>query len=359
LTVAIRLLPGGLEPAPLDAYPFLSKVALLGADAILRKSAEPVLYIWQDIAVQGTIMVLAGGPGEGKTTLLFLFLAARLHQGDPKMLLGRPVMPANIGGFVVLIEGEHGEISTCRKLVKSCKIMGVEARIALERIIVIARKAVTIGSPEWRDIEKLITEGRVTDIAIDTIARVAPADANDEREQVAVFEQVAKAIERAPSEALKPTVVALAHTRKGGDRSSLESISGSTQRTGQADTVLGVEGKRNSTGRIVSSKVTFMKLREEPDDYPEPVSFTVLEGGTGIAHFDPADESTEPLSATAKRILELVSASGETPYSALKSGVTNGHYRKLALDELGSRGLVDRIERDGSVFYRLGSRNDP
>jgi hypothetical protein len=57
-------------------------------------------------------------------------------------------------------------------------------------------------------------------------------------------------------------------------------VSGSVQRTGQADTVLLVRGERVNS-RVVSSTVTFPKLREEPDEYPLPVTFAIVsEGGS-------------------------------------------------------------------------------
>ena len=55
-------------------------------------------------------------------------------------------------------------------------------------------------------------------------------------------------------------------------------MSGSTQRVGQADTVLLLQAERRD-GRVASTKVTFTKLREEPDDYPLPVEYVVKADG--------------------------------------------------------------------------------
>jgi hypothetical protein len=183
--------------------------------------------------------------------------------------------PAAAGKFVVLIEGEHSEASTSRKLVKSLKLLGVDDQ-ALGRVIIVARKAVVLGSPEWADIVRLIAAGLVSDIALDTVARVAPGDANDEREQVAIFDAVSQALERAPG-AEKPICWAVAHTRKNGTSGELSDVSGSVQRTGQADSVLLLKAERVD-GRVLSTRVTFAKLREDPDDYPEPVEFTISKG---------------------------------------------------------------------------------
>ncbi len=262
---------------PLRGLDRLARVALLGRDRILERAREPVVYVWQDIAVVGTILLLAGGPSGGKTTLLFLLLVARMNTGAPVAVLGRLVTPAPQGQRVVLIEGEHGEASTCRKLERSCELAAVDD-LALDRVIVVARKGVRINSPEWMEVVRLVEAGLVSDIAIDTVARVAPGDANDEGEQVAIFDTVAQTIEAAPP-GKAPTVWACAHTRKG-EASSLDDVSGSTQRVGQADSVLLVKGEKVG-GRTVSSTVTFAKLREEPDDYPAPVTFAIVSGEAG------------------------------------------------------------------------------
>lgn len=277
--------PTALEP--LRGLPALAAVALVGRDRILEIAHKPIAFVWRDIAVAATIIVLAGGPGEGKTTLLFLVLIARMNLGDPVDVLGRRVEPAPHGKWIVLIEGEHGETSAGRKLERSCELLGVH-NIALQRIVLVARKAVRIGSAAWDDVTKLVAAGLVSDIALDTIARVAPADGNDEREQAAIFDIVAQTIDAAPSEADKPTAWVCAHTRKNATGGDLTDVSGSTQRTGQADTVLLVKGERVD-GRTVSSTVTFAKLREEPDDFPTPVTFAIVRTPEGARRLDVGD----------------------------------------------------------------------
>jgi hypothetical protein len=205
------------------------------------------------------IVVVAGAPGGGKTTLLFLILAVRLHFGEPQNLLGLSLQPAPERKWIVLIEAEHGEGSTARKLVKSFRVLGLD-NAGLRRVIIVARKAVKLGSPEWNDVVTLIKEGVVSDVAIDTIARVAPADGNDEQEQVAVYEALSRAIEAAPDDA-KPIVWAAAHTRKGAT-GGLEDVSGSVQRVGQADSVL-ICDPRRSTGESYpreSSSKSFARI---------------------------------------------------------------------------------------------------
>jgi len=301
---------------PLRGLTLLAAVAILGRKRILELASKPVVYIWQDIALTGIVIVIAGGPGSGKTTLLFLILAARMNAGAPVKVLGRDVTPAPTGTYVVLIEAEHGDSSAARKLVKSCRLLGVGDE-ALDRVIIVARRGVRIGSPEWQEVGHMVAAGLVSDIALDTLARVAPADANDEREQVAIFDQVAQTIERAPSAETRPVVWTVAHTRKT-ETDELADVSGSTQRTGQADSVLMVKAERTD-GRVTSSRVTFAKLREEPDDYPMPVEYTVTPDR--IVDVDrPAEEDGRPLEERIAERLSLGPLTKTGLAKALKTG---------------------------------------
>jgi hypothetical protein len=289
---------------PLRGLEHLAPLATFGRDRLLSLAAEPVSYVWQNIAVASTIVLIAGPRSEGKTTLLFLVALARANAGESIPLLGYQVEPAPAGQYIVLIEGEHGAPSAARKLVRTMRILGVDDS-ALDRVIVVARKAVTLGSPAWRDVVRMVQAGIVSDIAIDTLARVAPGNADSEQEQVALFDTVAQAIDAAPSESTKPTVWAVAHTRKtmtGG----LDDVSGSTQRTGQADTVLMIKGEKVG-GQTVSTKVTFEKLREEPEQYPAPVSYSIK--GERLEYESDSADAALPLE---DRILSLLRVSPRT-----------------------------------------------
>lgn len=294
---------------PLAGLKHLGPIAVIGRAKLEALAAQPIPYVWQDTAVAGTIVLIAGPPGDGKTTLLFLILLARMHLGVPLVLLGRQIKPAPAGQWVVLIEGEHSEASAARKLLKTARILDVDAA-ALDRVIVVARKAVTLGSPQWADVVTLVARGLVSDIAIDTVARVMPADADNEREQVAIFDAVARAIEAAPVAEFAPLVWAVAHTRKNNTTGELSDVSGSAQRTGQADTVLLLKGERVD-GRTVSTKVTFAKLREDPDDYPLPVTFSIAPNREGVPRLILRGESTDsrPLE---QRIEELLAIGART-----------------------------------------------
>src|SRR6185437_10589352 len=104
---------------PLRGLAHLARVATLGRACLMDLACVQTHYVWQDIAVSGTIVLLASGPSEGKTTLLFLLLVARATLGAPVALLGRGVEPASRGKYLVVIEGEHSESSAARKLLRS------------------------------------------------------------------------------------------------------------------------------------------------------------------------------------------------------------------------------------------------
>lgn len=297
---------GPTEADPLRGLDALARVAVLGREQFLRLASEPVDYLWQDLVVGGTIVVIAGAPGEGKTTLLFLLLAARLHYGGPVTLLDRLIVPAARGRYVVLVEGEHGESSAARKLIRSFELLGLD-NAGLDRLILIARKAVRLGSPEWADVARLVAVGLVSDIALDTVARVAPANADNEAEQVAIFDLVAQTIEGAP-EGRRPTAWALAHTRKNGT-GGLADVSGSAQRTGQADSVLMLKAEKVD-GRVAEVTVTFEKLREPPDEHPGPATFAIDAGGLRQGPMGRKDaEDARPLE---ERILEQLTSAPRT-----------------------------------------------
>jgi hypothetical protein len=315
-----QLVPLGTAPQPTATDPLrglesLSKVAVLGAKRLRELAGIKPHFVWAQIAVAGTIVLIAAGPSEGKTTLLFLVLAARANTGNPVQVLARHVEPAPFGTWIVLIEGEHSESSAARKLFRSVALLRID-EACLDRVILIARKAVKLGSPEWQDVVRLVGAGLVSDIAIDTVARVAPSNADSEQEQAAIFDLVAQAIDAAPDEAHKPTVWANAHTRKNGRTGDVADVAGSVQRTGQADSVLMLEGEKVE-GRTVATKVVFAKLREEPDEYPLPVTFAVV--GDEVRVSTVADEAdARPLETRIAEQLESGPKTGNALAEALR-----------------------------------------
>lgn len=277
--------PSAWQPTVTDRFsglPLLKEISLRSRSRYCELAAQRIEYTWCDILVAGTIGVLAGSPGSGKTTLAYLYAAARATRGRSFVLLGREVYSADGSQSLVIIEAEHSEPSAARKLLASLRLLKLDdAVLKDERVITIARKAVTLGSPAWLEIVQLIAAGLVSDVIVDTVARFAPADANAEAEQVAIYDQVAQALERAPKDKPLPTCLLVAHTRKGAAAEDLEGVSGSTQRVGQADTVLLAEATREG-GRVLSTRVTVAKLREDPGDrWPVPISVSIAQGELG------------------------------------------------------------------------------
>jgi len=283
---------------PLRGLVHLAKVAVVGRERISELADRPISWVWDYIATSGLIVLLAAGPGCGKTTLLFLLIVARANRGAPVKVLGYTMAPSPDGTFIVVVENEHSDESAARILRKSCALLHVDES-ALDRVILVARGNVRIGSPAWGDVETLIKAGLVSDIVLDTLARTAPSDANDEREQVEVFSRIAQAIELAPSPDKRPMCWTAAHTRKHEGAPSLDDVGGSTQRAGQADVVL-LLGAQRTADKLSSVKLVFAKVREkDAEDWPEPVEYVVQKSGVVVV--DAPESDDRPLE---QRILE-------------------------------------------------------
>lgn len=287
---------------PMQGLAILPGIVLRGRQAIIDEAAKPIEYVWHEIAVAGTVNLIAGPPAEGKTTLLFLLLACRMAP-SPMPFLGRMVVPSPVGKYVVLIEAEHSDGGTARKLIQSFETVNVSTD-GLDKVLIIARKSVKIGDPAWNEVAYLVSLGLVSDIAIDTLARASSADSNNEEAQAEIFETIAMTIERATNAPDRPTVWLVAHTRKNDKTGGLGDVSGSTQRTGQSDTVIMVNGTKLESGETTKSTVTFPKLREPPDIYPKPATFSVLRAPDGRRYLS-ADTCTAAELA-AKPLEELI-----------------------------------------------------
>jgi hypothetical protein len=337
------------QPTENDLFsglPQLSGLVLRSGARYLVLAAQSVEYAWQDIIVVGTIVVLAGAPGSGKTTFIFLYIVARAQRGGPIMLLGREVYPAKPGQRILLIEAEHNEASTARKLLASLRLLGLgDDVLEGDRILTVARRAVTLGSPAWLECVQLIAAGLISDVIVDTVARFAPADANSEGAQVGVYSQIAQAIEQAP-EGKQPTCVLVTHTKKGGAAEDIEAVSGSTQRVGQADSVLIADASREG-GRVLSTRLTAVKLREDPGErWPAPHTFAI-QGGKLVQERAKPVKAPEPKQTAPARKQEKLNADalelGELVRDA--PGLGTVALREAAYAKLGwSNHRVDRVK---------------
>jgi energy-coupling factor transporter ATP-binding protein EcfA2 len=307
ITTAGELRP--IEPPtfedPFRNLPFFNANALWSRQTIEAEADKPIEYFWHLIASAGQIVMIAGPSGGGKTTLVSILIVALANTGEPIEVLGYRVTPAAARRFIVFVEAEHGKPSAARKLVKACRIAGIDPS-ALDRIIVLARSALQMGTDAWRELGRLVEAGLAAHLILDTLPQVAPGDANDEKMQAEIMRSMTALIELAPADG-RPVIWPVVHTRKSG-ADALEDVSGSVQRIGGADTVLIVNPERVD-GRVVASKVTFAKLREDPDPepWPMPVTFTIEGGRITINGAQKRDE--RPLE---ERVLSLLEIGGKT-----------------------------------------------
>lgn len=296
-------------PAPTDGilgqYKNLFGAAVVGKVSINELADRPVIWLWKNVCSAGQKVLLAAAPSSGKTTLLGLIVAARSNtSGEPITVLGLEMLPAPEDKYIVMIEAEHSDESAARIIKKSLALQGISDD-AMERIILVARKGVRLGDPVWNDIEKLILAGKVSDVVLDTLARVAPIgdDPNDEASQVGVFDTIDKVIELAPKAEDRPTFWVATHLRKVDGIPTLNDVAGSTQRAGQSDIVLLMAANRVDQ-RVKSVNLVFGKVREkDPEDWPKAVEFVVSK--SGIVVVDAPETDDRPLTEQIVTRLEL------------------------------------------------------
>lgn len=302
---------------PLHGTTYLQKIAVVGYAQIQELADRPVVWIWDHVATAGLIVVLAAGVGSGKTTLLFQLIVARVNAETPISVLGHTVQPIPKGRFAIVVENEHSDESAARILMRSCAALEINPVTALERVILIARGDVRLGSPAWAEIVTLIEAGLVGDIYLDTLARCAPSDANDEKEQVEIFASIANAIQKAPTPDARPTVWIAAHTRKGDNMPTLNDVSGSAQRTAQGDVVVGMLAERTD-GIVTAVKINFLKTREtDPDNAPRAVTYVVRGGKIVIT--DGEKQNTNQKDSLADQIVSLLQVHGELTKNAIRT----------------------------------------
>jgi hypothetical protein len=239
----------------------LIQSGLSGGEKVASLAALPIPWLWRPFVVTGTIVLVGGSPWGGKTTLLFLL--ATLRAGEEEVdFLGHPLTPAPEGQYVVFIEAEQSEKAAARKWVRCAKALKTPIP---DRMILLARDQVRVGSSRWGQIISLAREGLISDIFLDTLASTTDAEAKDEQAQAALFQQFVTVIRSSPAD-FPVTIWIAAHTRKDNS-DGLQGISGSNQRTAQSDTVMTVEVARHpKTQKITNAKLSFKKLKEDPPD---------------------------------------------------------------------------------------------
>ncbi len=334
--------------------PELAKIVLCGAEEIVAAAQVPPAWAWQGVANEGGITMLAGPPSGGKTTLAccLLLLRASIEGG---MLLGRYVRSMRPGRIAVLVEAEHSGSSISRKLVRTCQLLGLP-HSTLDRIAIIARKGVEYGDMRWVELEALFKANVVSDVMIDTLARVAPLDANDERVQTSLFAAMGALLESASRES---ALWLVAHTRKPtktDEEPTIADVSGATARTGQCDSVALILSNKQS-GKSVSSTIHWPKIREA-EEHVAPTTYAIARGEIEILETHPAEPKNRTKVAPVNdQELEaaIVVADREQPglsANKLAREVKGKHERVMAV--IGTLRTEGRISR----YRPLGTAGD-
>lgn len=285
----------------------------IGGAQIREVAARAIVWLWHQLVCDGQIVVLFGAPGSGKTTLLFPD-ARRRTRVERRGRCARATRRARARRQVRRADRRRARRSVAaRKLVKTAEVLGIDRQEVdpLDRVILIARKEVRVGSPKWEEIKQLIARGLVADLFIDSLARFGAGESNSEDDQADSFAEVSAAIEGAPS-CTKATAWIIAHARKSAD-GGVEGLSGSTQRAAQADTILFVKATTDDNDQVCSSRVTAPKLRGEPDEPFKAVDFTIAknEAGRWSCTLDGASKRTEKQAPAHERVHTLLATAPE------------------------------------------------
>jgi hypothetical protein len=260
-----------------DGLDKLRGVALVGYEALREATARPIVWRWQGIAADGHHVEISGPAGGGKTTLASLLIVALANAGaNPVKVLGHEVVPIRAGAFVVLIEEENGTHSVRTKLETACDALGLDVASTLDRVVVIVRKNVHMGDEVWEQLSELGSRGGLGAVVIDSRARVLrQGESNSEDDQALVAGELFRLIDRA-----RGPVFVISHTRKG-TAAEIEDVSGSAQRGAAADVVVLVTPARNKNGRVVSATVAFAKIRDDVEEHPAQVTFSIVKDDEG------------------------------------------------------------------------------
>lgn len=317
----------GASSVPLPERPTLSPTLLEGAitgvaaaDAAL---AEPIVWSWQDYFTEGSAVEVFGKSTSGKTTFTALVVAAMVAPPDaPVELFGRKVTPMLEGKVALVVFDENSRASATAKLDLAIEALGIDRAYAWSRILLFARSGLhataysgeegSLEKPEPHDRWGHVMRAAMVDkvfglIVLDTRARIfGPLGASaDEETQALVADTIAAlASGGAP-------VLVLSHPRKGGGE-SLEDISGSAQRAAGTDSALSVVPIKEG-GQTTASTVTLQKSRDEPDAWPEKVTFTLRrQKGGGVDFTWKAGRDRTQATGSQEKVLEALASGPKT-----------------------------------------------
>jgi hypothetical protein len=337
----------------------LKATGISGAAAINALAAEPVPWLWRPFVVSGTIVLLAGSSFGGKTTLLFLLVLARAGAVDVDFL-GHPLQAAPPGQYVIFIEGEQSEKAAARKCARCARILQrhLPGFVIPDRLIILAREQIKVGTMPWKRITTLVEQGLVSDIILDTIAATTNEKANDEQSQAGLFQKFVKVIRSSPP--TRPTTLwVAAHIRKPGNQRgtglppsdiTIHEVGGSVQRVAQSDSVLMVESFTKD-GRVTHAKVSFSKLKEDPPDDEDvrPITYkaTPKDGLVVVKKATPAPTGGRSKAVDKLSVLAFfASTKGEHSSNQVVAAIGGGR--------LEIRAYIDELIAEKQLAMRVG-----
>lgn len=344
---------------PADYFEQLKAISVVG-DEIGVAGEQPVSWAWDQAAPTGGTVLIASGPGVGKTMFIFMLMACRA-QLAPYELLGRTVFPANPGQWIIIVEMEHSPRSAARRMKRAMALLKLEK---LPRTMIVCKDSVRVGDSKWQWIVNGIKGGLVSDVVLDTIASTTTEKANDEQEQINLFNKL-KAVQRSAPDATPVTLWILAHLRKSSktadDNATMEGVSGSAQRTGQVDTVILATAERDKeTHAVKSVSLVFEKTREEPTD-PDcengiiPIKYRINDGKLFLLSETPAKRRLDR-EAKEKKLLTFLEAhpkDAHTVNSLSAAGMGGKVVVQALLDRLVKAGLVDEKKEEVAGSFRV------
>jgi AAA domain-containing protein len=307
----------------------LESRGIIGFEASRAILAVPIEWIWDGIIACDHAVEICGPSYVGKSTLAILLAVARANPtGKPIDLFGRMVAPAPAGKLIAIANEENGRQSAVAKIDSAIEMLGLPLRETWDRILLLSRaglRAHALTSDDMRGVPKddlwaallhAAQHGAIDLVVLDTRARIFSGFGNpkDEDSQAAAAAAITRLVELTGA-----PVLVVSHTRKGAS-DDIEDVSGSAQRGGGADVILMVTAERED-GKVLSSKVVFIKLRDGVGEHPEPITFSTARGDDSRwrlavnASARPGDQPAH------ERVRELLRAKGEQTKNEIRQSL--------------------------------------
>jgi archaellum biogenesis ATPase FlaH len=231
---------------------------------------ESVHWLWPGYLPAGRITILAGNPGEGKSTIA-VDLASRISRGHTL-----PFGKRGVSGNCIIASAEDAAQDTIVPRLIACEANLKKVHVMRHVMVDGERKYISFP----RDLDA------IRDMAIKTGARLIVIDPfsafltketdsykdQDIRSVLAPVEDIAEETQAA--------VLIIAHYTKKEDASPLSKVGGSIAFTGAARSVMAVEQLPNKSSRVLCSIKSNLAKKPPALEY-ETVSINKLRNGSG------------------------------------------------------------------------------